>query len=118
MQYIQLMLTGSARAWLKSLPWGAYTCWEDFGEDFIRNFAGTYKRPASFEELRACKQRSDETLREYIRRWTLLRNSAERISEDNAIYAFTRGVYRLELKETLGRIKPKTIAHLMQIANE
>ena len=43
MQYIQLMLTGSARAWLKSLPRGAYTCSEYFGEDFIRNFAGTYK---------------------------------------------------------------------------
>ena len=53
MQYIQLMLTGSARAWLKSLPRGAYTCWEDFGDDFIRNFVGTCKRPASFEELRA-----------------------------------------------------------------
>ena len=31
---------------------------------------------------------------------------------------FTRGVYRLELKEALGRVKPKTIANLMQIANE
>ena len=39
-------------------------------------------------------------MREYILQWTLLCNSAERISEDNAIYAFTRGVYRLELKET------------------
>ena len=55
---------------------------------------------------------------EYIQRWTLLRNSVARISEDNTIYAFTRGVYRLELKEALGRVKPKTIAHPMQIANE
>ena len=47
-----------------------------------------------------------------------MRNSDERISDDNAIYAFTLGVYRLELKETLGRVKPKTIVHLMQIANE
>ena len=115
MQYIQLMLSGSARAWLKSLPRGAYTCWEDFKEDFVRNFIGTYKRPASFDKLRACKQREDETLREYIQRWTLLRNATEKISEDNAIYAFTRGVYRVELRETFGRVKPKTIAHLMQI---
>ena len=112
------MLTGSAWAWLKSLPHGSYTCWEDFSDDFIKNFLEAYKRPASFEQLRACKQRADETLREYIQRWTLLRNSAERISEYNAIYVFTRGVYRLELKETLGRIKPKTIAHLIQVTNE
>ena len=83
-----------------------------------RNFLGTYKRPASFEELRACKQCADEMLREYIHCWNLLRNSAERISEDNAIYAFTRGICRLELKKALGRAKPKTIAHLLQIANE
>ena len=53
-----------------------------------------------------------------LQRWTLLRNATEKISEDNAIYAFTRGVYRVELRETFGRVKPKTIAHLMQIANE
>ena len=66
MQYIQLMLSGSARAWLKSLPRGVYSCWDDFSEDFVKNFSGTYKCPASFEELRACKQRADETLRQYI----------------------------------------------------
>ena len=51
MQYIQLMLSGSARAWLKSLPRGAYTCREDFSEDFVWNFLGPYKHPASFKEL-------------------------------------------------------------------
>ena len=38
MQYLQLMMTGTARDWLKSLPEGSYDSWEHFREDFIKNF--------------------------------------------------------------------------------
>ena len=83
----------------------------------MRNFKGTYKRPASIEELRCCQQRSGESLRSYIQRWSIIKNSTENISEDRAIDAFNGGVRRIELREELGRSKPKTIEHLMEIAN-
>jgi hypothetical protein len=40
-----LMLTGSARTWLNSLPALQINSWHDFQEAFIKNFMGTYKRP-------------------------------------------------------------------------
>ena len=38
MQYIQLMLTGSARHWLKSLQQGSIGSWRRFRTSFIENF--------------------------------------------------------------------------------
>src|ERR1041384_7509099 len=52
----------------------------------------TYKRPASLEELRACKQGTREALRAYIQRWMILKNSAEDISDESMIDAFRRGL--------------------------
>src|SRR4051812_16749573 len=85
MQYIQLMLESSARHWLKNLPRGSINSWKQFCSTFIENFKSTYKRPASLEELRACKQGTRESLRAYIQRWTILKNSAEDISDESAI---------------------------------
>ena len=47
MQYIQLMLSRTARDWLKSLPEGSYDSWERFQEDFIKKFLATCDRPAT-----------------------------------------------------------------------
>ena len=68
MQYVQLMLTGSARHWLKSLQQGSIGSWRRFRTSFIENFKSTYKRPASLKELRACKQSTSESLQAYIQR--------------------------------------------------
>ncbi|KAE8775996.1 DNA mismatch repair protein Mlh1 [Hordeum vulgare] len=45
-RYVPLMLAGSARTWLNSLPAGSVNSWVDFEEAFVHNFTGTYKCPA------------------------------------------------------------------------
>jgi hypothetical protein len=57
-------------------------------------------------------------LRLYISRWISLRNTMENISPKRAIDAFRDGRIRHDFKEELGRCKPKTINHLMSLANE
>jgi hypothetical protein len=44
-RYAPLMLTGSARTWLNSLPALQINSWHDFKEAFIKNITGTYMRP-------------------------------------------------------------------------
>src|SRR4051812_44827868 len=117
MQYVQLMLEGSARHWLKNLRHGSISSWTQFRATFIENFKSTYKRPASLEELRACKKGTRETLRAYIQRWTILKNSAEDISDKSMIDAFRRGLQRVEFKEQLGQMKVRTLAKLLELAN-
>src|ERR1044072_3605382 len=117
MQYVQLMLESSARHWLKNLRRGSISSWSQFWGAFIENFKSTYKQPASLEELRACKQGTRETLRAYIQRWTILKNSAEDISDESAIEVFRRGLQRIKFKEQLEQMKVRTLAWLLEQAN-
>jgi hypothetical protein len=62
-------------------------------------------------------QRRDETLRSYIQRWSVIKNSAEDVSDERAIDAFLAGLHRSDLIEEIGRIKPRTVSELMEVAN-
>ena len=58
-RYAPLMLQGSARSWLNSLPPNNINCWSDFGDAFVRNFTGTYERPGLPGTWHsACKERT------------------------------------------------------------
>jgi hypothetical protein len=92
MQSLQLHLAGAARSWLGKLKKETIGSWDELAKQSIGNFKSTYKRPASTEELKACIQKSGETLRSYIQRWSIIKKSAEDVSNERAIDAFTRGL--------------------------
>jgi hypothetical protein len=117
MQSLQLHLTGVARSWLSKLERGTIESWEELTKQFTSNFKSTYKRPASIEEVKACVQQHNETLRSYIQRGSIIKNSAIEVSDERAIDAFMLGLQQGDLVEEMGRIKPKTVSDLMDIAN-
>jgi hypothetical protein len=57
-------------------------------------------------------------LRSYIQCWSIIKNSADNISDERAIDAFALGLRRSDLVEELGRIKPRTVSEQMEIANK
>jgi hypothetical protein len=69
------------------------------------------------EEVKACVQKKGETLRSYIQRWSVIKNSAEDVSDERAIDAFLAGLCRADLVEEIGRTRPATMAELMEEAN-
>jgi hypothetical protein len=118
-RYAPLMLTGSARTWLNSLPVLQINSWHDFQEAFIKNFTGTYKRPPRPRQLALCKQGPDEPDRDYLTRWSELRNSCEGVGEERAIGYFMDGCREgTLLKHKLHRAKPKTMADFMAIVDK
>jgi hypothetical protein len=118
-RYAPLMLTGSARTWLNSLPALQINSWYDFKEAFIKNFTGTYKRPPRPRQLALCKQGPDEPDCDYLTRWSELRNSCEGVGEKQAIGYFTDGCREGTLmKHKLHRAEPKTMAEFMAIADK
>jgi hypothetical protein len=116
-QSLQLHLTGAARSWLNTLPNDSIGSWGELEGKFARNFHSTYKRPASLEEVKLCRQGRDKTLRSYIQRWIVIKNSAEDVSDERATDAFSAGLHRLDPVEEIGRTKPRTVLELMEIAN-
>jgi hypothetical protein len=118
-RYAPLMLTGSARTWLNSLPALQINSWHDFQEAFIKNFTGTYKRPPRPRQLALCKQGPDEPDRDYLTRWSELHNSCEGVGEEQAIGYFTDGCREgTLLKHKLDRAEPKSMADFMAIADK
>jgi hypothetical protein len=61
-------------------------------------------------------QKKGETLRSYIQRWSIIKNSAEGVSDERAIDAFSEGLRRSDLVEEIGRTRPTTVAELMEQA--
>jgi hypothetical protein len=62
-------------------------------------------------------QKKDKTLCSYIQRWSVIKNLAEDVSDERAIDAFSAGLCRLDLMEEIGRIKPRIVSKLMEVAN-
>jgi hypothetical protein len=62
-------------------------------------------------------QRKGETLRAYIHRWSLIKNSTEDVSDERVVDTFATGLHRSDLVEELGRTRPKTVSELMEIAS-
>jgi hypothetical protein len=114
---LQLYLTGAARSWLSKLEKETIGSWEEFTKQFTSNFKSTYKRPASIEEVKARVQQCGETLRTYIQRWSIIKKLAVEVLDERAIDAFIIGLRRGDLVEEMGRIKPKTVSDLMDVAN-
>jgi hypothetical protein len=116
MQSLQLHFIGAARSWLSKLPDDSIGSLGELEDQFKRNFRSTYKRSASIEEVKSCMQRSGETLRSYIQWWSIIKKSAENVSNERAVDAFAFGLRRLDLVKELGRIKPRTVSKLMKVA--
>jgi hypothetical protein len=83
----------------------------------MRNFNSTYKRQASTEEVKTYTQKHNESLRSYIQRWSIIKNSIVDVSDKRVIDAFTVGLRQGDLVKEMGRIKPKIVAELLDIAN-
>jgi hypothetical protein len=82
---------------------------------FEGNFKGTYMHLDNSWDLRSCKQKSGESLRDYIRRFCKQRTEVPNITDSDVIMAFLLGTTCKELIRELGRNTPITANELMDI---
>jgi hypothetical protein len=82
---------------------------------FEGNFKGTYMRPGNSWDLRSCKQKPGESLRDYIWRFSKQRTELPNITDSDVIMAFLSGTTYKELVRELGRSTPITANGLMDI---
>jgi hypothetical protein len=77
----------------------------------------SYGKLLIFSTVKTYVQQRGETLRAYIQRWSIIKNSAVEVSDERAIDAFIVRLRQGDLVEEIDRIKPKIVSDLMDIAN-
>nr|AAM00949.1 Putative retroelement [Oryza sativa Japonica Group]AAP52913.1 retrotransposon protein, putative, Ty3-gypsy subclass [Oryza sativa Japonica Group] len=116
--YLPVALADSARSWLHGLPRGTIGSWAELRDHFIANFQGTFERPGTQYDLYNVIQKSGESLRDYIRRFSEQRNKISDITDDVIIAAFTKGIRHEELVGKFGRKPPRTVKLMFEKAND
>nr|AAX92783.1 retrotransposon protein, putative, Ty3-gypsy sub-class [Oryza sativa Japonica Group]ABA93327.1 retrotransposon protein, putative, Ty3-gypsy subclass [Oryza sativa Japonica Group] len=114
--YLPVALVDSARSWLHGLPRGTIGSWAELRDHFIANFQSTFERPGAQFDLYNVIQKSGESLRDYIRRFSEQCNKISDISDDVIIAAFTKGIRHEDLVGKFGRKPPKTVKQMFKKA--
>jgi hypothetical protein len=68
--YLPIYLTNSARNWLNNLREGTIKRWVDLKKTFCNHFEGDYTKTGSSWDLLGCEHKTDESLRDDIKRFT------------------------------------------------
>jgi hypothetical protein len=84
---------------------------------YIRNFQGTYERPSTVETLKTIKQKHDESLHDYVKRFCNVRNDIPYIQDIEIINAFRDGVSNLKIMEEIAMKKTKTVVDLLMVTD-
>ena len=74
-----------------------------------------YMRPRNSRDLKACKQKVGETLREYIHRFSKQCNKLSDIVDADVIRAFISSMTNEALVHELGRCKPRMMRELLNL---
>jgi hypothetical protein len=113
---LPLHLADSARTWLEHLPASQIHNWDDLVCTFVGNFQGTYVRPGNSWHLRACTQKPDESLRDFIRRFSKRCTELPSVAQSEIVHAFLEGTTCRDLVRELGRSPPVDSNELFDIA--
>ena len=76
----------------------------------------TYVRPGNSWDLKSCQQEPNESLQDYIRRFSQQCNSLPDVVDTDIISAFLSGTNYESLIHKLGCLKPRTTRDLLDVA--
>jgi hypothetical protein len=116
--YFHVALSGPARTWLMNLSPGLIYSWEELCVWFTANFASAYQQHGVEAHLHAVRQEPGETLQAFISRFTKVRGTIPRISDDSIITAFRQGVRDEKMLEKLATHDVETVSTLFTLADK
>ncbi|XP_076924078.1 uncharacterized protein LOC143586404 [Bidens hawaiensis] len=96
-----LTFTGAAREWFEKLPCGKITSWKDFVAKFSQHFSQQKKHTRDPSEILDVTRRNNESIEDYITRFTNESLNIGGVSEDMLRGAFCKNVHSDALIRTL-----------------
>jgi len=112
---LPLHLEDSTRTWLEHLPANQIRDWDDLVKIFVGNFQGTYVRLGNSWDLRGCQQKPNESLRDYIRRFSKQCTELPSVTDVDDINAFLQGTKCRNLVHELARSCPTSANVLFDV---
>jgi hypothetical protein len=82
---------------------------------FVGNFQGTYVHPGNSWDLRACTKKPDESLRDFIRRFSKRCTELPSVAQSEIVHAFLEGTTCRDVVRELGRSPPANSNELFDI---
>ncbi|GJN37146.1 hypothetical protein PR202_gb26071 [Eleusine coracana subsp. coracana] len=86
--YLPVCLDPAVRIWLTSLLVELITSWEDLNRKLIESFQATCNQPGNHFDLTRIKQKTDEPLRDYIKRFCAKKAKIPNVLDQQIIAAF------------------------------
>ena len=90
--------------------------WADLVQIFVGNFQGTYVRPGNSWDLKGCRQKPNESLRDYVRRFSKQCTELLSVTHVEVINAFLEGTTCRNLVHELARSRPANTNELFDAA--
>ncbi|GJN28769.1 hypothetical protein PR202_gb16931 [Eleusine coracana subsp. coracana] len=101
--YLPVCLDPTVRIWLTSLPEESITSWGDLNKRLIESFQATCNRPSNHFNLTRIKQKTDEPLRDYIKRFCAKKTEIPNVQDQQIIAAFQGGIRSDDLVREIGQ---------------
>jgi len=112
--YFPVVLDQASHQWLLGLLENSFDSWEELRQAFIDNFKATCEQLGNKYDLDRIQDFKNEPLRDYIRRFLDMRIKILKISHDEAISAFIKGLHFHEtLRSKLLHKWPSTVVELL-----
>lgn len=106
-------MKGAALRWFMSLPRQSVISYADFAKKFLRNFSDRKHKKASTATLFNARQRPNETLREYLGRFSDITVDVEHPDQRQFVDAFTNGLRGGQFNESLANRPPTNIQEIL-----
>jgi hypothetical protein len=116
--YFPMALEPAPLTWLESLANDSIDSWEGLKKVFINNFQGAITRAGTRHDLAQCKQKRNELLRSYTRRFFDVRATIANNSEEDIIDCFYNGLTDPGIYRDFGRNRPKMVAGLRDMMHD
>jgi hypothetical protein len=117
--WFPMALKDFPRSWIMNLPEASISSWAELCWQFVSNFKGTHECPLTLNDLRAVRQRPDETLCKYIQRFSQVCNKIPRASDAAIISAFSSSVTDVWMREKLAiNDELDTVVELFDLADK
>ncbi|GJN36582.1 hypothetical protein PR202_gb25458 [Eleusine coracana subsp. coracana] len=86
--YLSDCLDPAVRTWLTPLPEESIMSWGDLNRKLIESFQATCNRPGNHFDLTRIKRKTDEPLRDYIKRFCAKKTEIPNVPDQQIIAAF------------------------------